>query len=267
MRKQISSTQNPFIKELLQLKDKSRIRKKTNLFMIEGLREVSLAINGNYKIETVLVDFSIISEEKVEKIFQELDYHIEFIEISNEVYKKLAIRNSTEGVLAIAKTKDLSLNSLEIKSKKPLILVAESPEKPGNIGALLRTADASGIDAVIIANPRTDIYNPNIIRSSIGCVFTTNIAEGSTEEIIKFLKEKNIDIFCASLTASTEYQIVNYENSSAIIVGTEATGLSDEWLQNSTKNIIIPMNGFIDSMNVSVSAAVMLFEALRQRKK
>lgn len=266
MHKQITSAQNSYIKELVQLKEKSRLRKQTQTFLIEGLREISLAIQGNYVIQTILAATSIIENAAIEKLLNSVNYQIEVIEISNDVYQKLALRKSTEGILAVAKSKDLSLNSIIFKNKNPLILVAEAPEKPGNIGALLRTSDAAGIDAVLIANPKTDIYNPNIIRSSIGCVFTTQIATGTTSEIISFLKEHNINIYGAALSASVEYQTIDYTKSSAIIVGTEATGLTDEWLQNTAKNIIIPMRGAIDSMNVSVSAAIILFEAVRQRQ-
>lgn len=266
MHKQIISVQNSYIKELVQLKEKSRLRKQTQTFLIEGLREISLAIQGNYSIETILAATSIIKDEEIEKLINSVNYAIEVIEISNDVYQKLALRESTEGVLAIAKSKDLSLKSIKFKNKNPLILVAEAPEKPGNIGALLRTADAAGIDAVLIANPKTDIYNPNIIRASIGCVFTTQIATGTTSEIISFLKEHHINIYGAALTASVAYQTIDYTPPSAIIVGTEATGLTDDWLQNASKNIIIPMRGTIDSMNVSVSAAIILFEAVRQRQ-
>ena len=147
----------------------------------------------------------------------------------------------------------------------PLLLVAEAPEKPGNIGALLRTADAANIDAVIIANPKTDLYNPNIIRSSVGCVFTVPIATGSTTEVIDFLKAKSINSYCAALTASKPYYEVSFKKASAIVVGTEDQGLTEEWLTHSTQNIIIPMEGVIDSMNVSVAAAVLIFEAKRQR--
>ena len=148
-----------------------------------------------------------------------------------------------------------------------MLLVAEAPEKPGNIGALLRTADAANIDAVIIANPKTDLYNPNIIRSSVGCVFTVPIATGSTTEVIDFLKAKGINSYCAALTASKPYYEVSFEKASAIVVGTEDQGLTEEWLTHSTQNIIIPMEGVIDSMNVSVAAAVLIFEAKRQRVK
>ncbi len=265
MHKQITSPQNSYIKELIQLKEKSRLRKKTATFLIEGLREISLALKGNYTIKTLLINTLIFDINLIDSLLENTNDTIEIIEISKNVYKKLALRTTTEGILAVAKTKNLNLDSLTFKTKNPLILVAEAPEKPGNIGALLRTVDAAGLDAVLIANPKTDMYNPNIIRSSVGCIFTTQIATGSTSEILHFLKENNIDLYGAALTASVAYQTVNYTKSSAIIVGTEATGLTDEWLLNTTQNIIIPMKGEIDSMNVSVSAAIIIFEAIRQR--
>jgi len=265
MHKHITSTQNSFIKDLFQLKEKSRNRKKTGTFLIEGLREISLAISGGYTIKSILVEPSIISEVELDELLSKFDDEIDVIEISNDVYKKLALRESTEGIIAVANSKNLTLDGVQFSNEKPLILVAEAPEKPGNIGALLRTADAAGVDAVFIANPKTDLYNPNIIRSSVGCVFTTNIATGSTAEIISFLKNHNINIYGAALSASVEYHTIDYSEPTAIVVGTEATGLSDEWLQNTNQNIIIPMRGAIDSMNVSVSAAILIFEAVRQR--
>tara|TARA_R110002033_G_scaffold16968_7_gene46695 strand:- start:1470 stop:2321 length:852 start_codon:yes stop_codon:yes gene_type:complete len=262
MNKQIVSIQNPFIKQLVQLKDKSRERKKTGLFLIEGQRELSLAIKGNYTIDSVLFYSELISESQI-KTF--IDSSLELIEISKEVFQKLAYRDTTEGVIAIAKCKSHNLESIVFNTKNPLILVAEAPEKPGNIGALLRTADAAKADAVIIANPKSDLYNPNIIRSSVGCVFTNRIAVGTTSEIIEFLKNHQIHIYCAALQASVKYYTQDFTKPSAIIVGTEATGLSEEWLKNSTQNIIIPMQGEIDSMNVSVAAGILVFEAKRQR--
>ena len=262
MFKEISSTQNPFIKELFSLKEKSRIRKKTGQFLIEGEREISLAIKGGYAIETILFYPELFLENQLKSLTNQQQ---NLIEISKEVYQKLAHRDTTEGIIAVAKSKSFDIKDLKIVIKNPLILIAEAPEKPGNIGALLRTADAANVDAVIIANPKTDLYNPNIIRSSVGCVFTNQIATGSTSEIIAFLKNNNINIFCAALQSSIEYYTQNYAQSTAIVVGTEATGLSDEWLENSTQNIIIPMLGEIDSMNVSVAAGILVFEAKRQR--
>ncbi len=259
--KQITSLQNSYIKSLVQLQVKTKVRKETGTFVIEGIREIELALKGNYEIETLLICPELIdfSENKILN-------HPEFtkIEISKEVYQKLAYRESTEGLIAIAKSKNLKLSELKLP-KNPLILVLESIEKPGNIGAMLRTADAAKIDAVLIANPKSDLYNPNIIRSSVGCVFTNQIAIGTNEEIISYLRENTISIYSATLQNSNSYHLEKYTKPSAIVVGTEATGLSQIWRNESTQNIIIPMQGTIDSMNVSVAAAILLFEAKRQR--
>lgn len=263
--KEISSLQNSLVKKVLVLKEKSRERKKEGLFVLEGQRELELAIKGGYEIHTLFFYDAIISEADTLKLISTLEKSPIIISASKDVYQKIAYRETTEGVLAIVKSKPHRLEELQFKTKNPLILIVEAPEKPGNIGALLRTADAANLDAVIIANPKGDIYNPNVIRSSVGCVFTNQIASGSTSEVLDFLKEKGIDSYCAALSASENYTKIEFNKASAIIVGTEATGLSNEWLENSTQNIIIPMRGEIDSMNVSVSAAIVIFEAIRQR--
>lgn len=261
--KTITSIQNSIVKQLIQLKDKSRTRKKSGEFVLEGVRELQLAIKGGYTIQSIWFDPDIMALDQLIQLtgIQNSEH---YIQITKEVYQKLAYRQTTEGVIAVAHSKPHDLDQL-VLGKNPLILVAEAPEKPGNIGALLRTADAANLDAVIIANPKTDLYNPNIIRSSVGCLFTNQIATASTEAIIEFLQSKNISINAAALTASVNYSEVDYTKPSAIVVGTEDTGLSKAWLQNSNKNIIIPMQGEIDSMNVSVSAAIIIFEAKRQR--
>ncbi len=260
--KEIHSIQNPTIKNILKLQDKSRERKKSGLFIIEGKREISLALKGGYTLNTLLFCEGVITVDDIQDFIQE---QTEIISVSKEVYQKIAYRDTTEGIIAIVKTKEFSLENIHFKTTTPLILVAESPEKPGNIGALLRTADAANIDAVLIANPKTDLYNPNSIRSSVGCLFTNQIATGTTEEIIAFLKENNIDIYATTLQNSNEYHQEDYTKSSAIVVGTEATGLTEEFRIAATQNINIPMQGAIDSMNVSVAAAIVLFEAKRQR--
>ena len=211
-------------------------------------------------METLLFLPEICSENEA----RELSKTAELIEINKEVYQKLAYRDTTEGILAVAKTKPMQLSDLKL-SKNPLILIAEAPEKPGNIGALLRTADAANLDAVIIANPKSDLYNPNIVRSSVGCLFTNQIATGTTSEIIGFLKERKINFYCATLQNSTSYHTQDYTTPTALVVGTEATGLTEQWRKEATQNIIIPMQGEIDSMNVSVAAAILIFEAKRQR--
>lgn len=263
--KEIQSVQNSLVKQLLLLQEKSRNRKKEGVFVIEGQRELRLAIQGGYEVQTILYQEDMISESDIFELSSSCKKTPQIIRISKEVYEKLAYRSSTEGVIAVAKSKEHRLEEIQFLNENPLVLVAEAPEKPGNIGALLRTADASGVDAVLIANPKTDLYNPNVIRSSVGCVFTTQVATGSTSEIISFLREKKIQLFCAALSASKPYTEVSFKEASAIIVGTENEGLTEEWLINSTQNIIIPMQGVIDSMNVSVAAAVLIFEAKRQR--
>lgn len=259
--KQITSVQNPFIKSLALLQEKAKARKQTGTFLIEGQREISLAIKGGYEIETVLFLPDLVTENQINKL---VGSSVQLIEINKEVYQKLAYRDTTEGLLAVAKTKSLKLSDLKL-SDNPLILVAESLEKPGNVGAVLRTADAANLDAVLIADPKSDLYNPNIVRSSVGCLFTNQIATGTTEEIIAFLKEKNISFYSATLQNSTSYHTQNFTAPTALVVGTEATGLSQKWRDEATQNIIIPMQGEIDSMNVSVAAAILIFEAKRQR--
>jgi len=258
--KQIISIQNPLVKSLVQLQEKTKTRKQTGTFLIEGKRELELALKGGYQLQTVLFYPELIAVEKLPK----LDAAVELIEISKEVYQKLAYRDTTEGLIGIAISRSLLLSDLKLP-QNPLILVAESPEKPGNIGAMLRTADAAGIDAVIIADPKTDLYNPNVVRSSVGGLFTNQIATGTSEEVIAYLQQNNIAIYGATLQDSTPYFTPNYQESTALAVGTEATGLSQIWRDNAKQNIIIPMQGALDSMNVSVAAAILLFEAKRQR--
>ncbi len=262
MIKEITSSHNPLIKEVLRLQEKSKHRKKTGLCVVEGAREILLAQKANYNVNMLFFCEEIFDPKNLKNLEIE---NSKLIRISKNVYQKLAFRGSTEGLIALLEMKELSLNSISFERNDPVILVMEAPEKPGNVGALLRTADAANVDAVLIANPKTDIYNPNIIRSSVGCVFTNQIATGSTQEIIDYLKQKEIQIYCAALTASKLYHTLDYNRSCAIVVGTEATGLSDQWLDNSSQNIIIPMNGQIDSLNVSVSAAIIIFEVKRQR--
>lgn len=264
--KQITSLQNHLVKKVILLKEKSRERRSSGSFVLEGQREFNLACKGGYNIQYVFFCPKIISEEKVRQLIKPLEKCPEIIVVSQEIYQKMAYRESTEGIVAIASSKKHAVTDISFRNKNPLVLIAEAPEKPGNIGALLRTADAANLDAVFIVNNKADLYNPNIIRSSIGCLFSVNIATGTATEVIRFLKENKIAIYSAALSASCLYTEVDYKKGCAIVVGTEATGLTQEWLEKSDQNIIIPMQGQIDSMNVSVSAAIIIFEAKRQRE-
>ena len=257
----ITSAQNPKIK-LVQSLEKSRERKKQGLFIIEGKKETDLALSGNYQIKYIFYCDGRLSEKEI-AVYMSKNLYL--IPVEESIFAKISYRESTSAVISLANIKPHPLEALQLKSVKPLILVIESVEKPGNLGALLRTADAAGLDAVIICDPQTDFYNPNVIRSSIGCVFTNKLVAASSEEVINWLKEKDIKIYCTYLKASKPYYETDFTSASAIVMGTEATGLSENWIKQAYQNIIIPMLGTIDSMNVSASAAIVIFEALRQR--
>jgi TrmH family RNA methyltransferase len=257
----ITSTQNPKVKSLLAL-EKPRERRKQGLFIIEGKKEIGMALNAGYKIGNLFFCEEMIRPDELKTLGTDDKL---LIPVSKEVFDKIAIRENSGGVLAVAEQKTHRLDQVKL-SRTPLLLILESVEKPGNLGAILRTADAAGVDAVIICDPQTDFYNPNVIRSSIGCLFSTQIASATSAETIEWLQKNNISIYCTYLQASKPYHTIDYRNSSAIVMGTESTGLSDIWVKKSNTNIIIPMQGKIDSMNVSTAAAVVVFEAKRQRE-
>lgn len=256
----ITSTQNPKVKSLLAL-EKPRERRKQQLFIIEGKKEISMAIEAGYKIGNLFFCDEIVD---VADIPAQLKDEKLLIPVSKEVFDKIAVREGTGGMIAVAEMRIHALDQIQL-SKNPLILILEGVEKPGNLGAILRTADAVNVDAVIICDTQTDFYNPNVIRSSLGCVFTKQVAAATSEETISWLKKNNIDIYCTYLQASQPYHTIDYQKPSAIVMGTEATGLTDVWVKQANANIIIPMLGKIDSMNVSTAAAVVVFEARRQR--
>jgi RNA methyltransferase, TrmH family len=256
----ITSIQNPKIKNVLAL-EKPRERRKQCLFVIEGKKEIKMALDAGYKIGNLFFCDELVAPDELKALGADDKL---LIPVSKDVFDKVAVRENSGGVLAVAEQKTHRLDSLLLKSN-PLLLVLESVEKPGNLGAILRTADAAGVDAVIISDPQTDFYNPNVIRSSIGCVFTVPIASATSAETISWLKKNNISIYCTYLKAAKAYHEVDFKKGCSIVMGTEATGLSDTWVENATANIIIPMQGIIDSMNVSTAAAVVVFEARRQR--
>ena len=276
----ITSPQNPKIKNLLLLQEKSRARKEQGLFVVEGRREIEHCVEAGYRIHTLFVCneiaesflsagvgqnfFEHFSGEKVLVREGEND-SANIIEITPELYRKVAYRESTEGVIAEVEYKVLSLEDLRLP-EKPLIVVLEAVEKPGNLGAVLRSADAAGADAVIICDPLTDLYNPNLIRASIGAIFTVPTVAASSDDVIDFLKSRGIAILTAQLQDSSLYYDTDMTRGTAIVMGTESTGLTDKWRRAADAHIRIPMLGRLDSLNVSVSAAILLFEAVRQRQ-
>ena len=257
----ITSLQNQRIKDVVKLSN-ARERRRQNLFLIEGARELSLAVSaGDYGITNFFVCDELLSIE-TKLLVQKWGVPVE--KVSAAVFRKMAYREESDGIIAVAKPKRLSFDEIHL-SVNPFVIVLESVEKPGNLGAILRTADAARVDAVIVCDPQTDIYNPNAIRSSIGCVFTQPIVACTSEEALQWLKQAGVRIFAAELTASEWYHKADFTQPTAIVMGTEADGLTDFWLRNADCRIKIPMRGYIDSLNVSVSAAVITFEAMRQR--
>lgn len=259
----ISSAQNPKLKLLLQLQQKSSERRKQGLFVVEGLREILHCLSAGYEIDSLFYCPQIADNGALEQIQCVLPSN-RCYEINSDIYQKVAYRGGTEGVIAEVRTRNLKLKDLKL-SPSPLIMVLESVEKPGNLGAILRSADASGVDAVIVCDPLTDLFNPNLIRSSIGAVFTVPTVACSSSECIGFMKEHGIQILTAQLQDSSLYYATDMRRPTAIIMGTEATGLTQQWRDAADAHIRIPMLGRLDSLNVSVSAAILMYEAVRQR--
>ena len=257
MTETITSAQNPKIKTLLSLQQKSSLRRESGLFVVEGLRELGHCVEGGYSVDSLFVCGQLLDGRPLPEARHRF-------EVPAELYSKIAYRGSTEGVIAEVRSREHSLENLSL-GERPLIAVMDGVEKPGNLGAVLRSADAAGADAVIICDPLTDLYNPNLIRASIGAVFTVPVAVCSSGEAITFLKDRGIKRLTAQLQESSVYCDCDMGGATAIVFGTEATGLSDGWRQAADAHIMIPMLGRLDSLNVSVSAAILLYEAIRQR--
>ena len=270
----VTSAQNPKIKELLALQEKSRLRREKNLFVVEGRRELNRCLDAGYRIKTLFTCPEICSEQDIEEISEKIlsqkplpgQCEPSLIEIPAVLYEKVAYRGGTEGLIAEAVMAPASLEVLHLR-ENPLIVVLESVEKPGNLGAVLRSADSAGADAVIVCDPLTDLYNPNLIRASTGAVFSTPVAISSSQETIEWLKANKIQILTAQLQDSELYYNTDMTPGTAIVMGTESTGLTDIWRENADRHIRIPMLGKLDSLNVSVSAAILLYEAVRQRNR
>ncbi len=272
----ISSTQNPKIKHIALLQQKSSERRKSGLFVVEGQRELGHCLAAGYEIESIYVlesQYERLCSGNATQAVVDADGNVSLGDIYNkvkvntvtpQVYEKIAYRGSTEGILAVVKTKQHTLADLKL-AENPLVIVLEGVEKPGNLGAILRTADAAGVDAVLVCDPLTDLYNPNLIRSAIGAIFTIPVATCTSEECITYLKERHIKMLTAQLQDSRLYYDQDMTAATAIVMGTESTGLTDIWRKAADAHIRIPMLGKLDSLNVSVSTAVLVYEAVRQR--
>ena len=281
----ITSTQNARIKHVVALQQKSSLRREEGLFVVEGQREIEHCMECGYEIvELFTVDglrftddglsscVPTVASGKAERTDDYTKGQKKPYIVSSQVYEKMAYRGSTEGIIAVAKVKDhrlfsfLAPPSSLLDKPNPFIVVLESVEKPGNLGAILRSADAANVDAVIVCDPLTDLYNPNLIRASIGAIFTVPVAVCTSQECIRFLKERHIRILTAQLQDSYDYYDYDMRQGTAIVMGTESTGLTQQWREAADAHIRIPMLGRLDSLNVSVSAAILMYEAVRQRK-
>ena len=281
----ITSPQNARIKHVVALQQKSSLRREEGLFVVEGQREIEHCMECGYEIvELFTVDglqFTVdglsscvptVASGKAERTDDYTKGQKKPNIVSSQVYEKMAYRGSTEGIIAVAKVKDhrlfsfLAPPSSLLDKPNPFIVVLESVEKPGNLGAILRSADAANVDAVIVCDPLTDLYNPNLIRASIGAIFTVPVAVCTSQECIAFLKERKIKILTAQLQDSYDYYDYDMRQGTAIVMGTESTGLTQQWREAADAHIRIPMLGHLDSLNVSVSAAILMYEAVRQRK-
>lgn len=260
----ITSAQNPKVKKLMLLQQKSSERRKEGLFVVEGVRELLHCIHAGFEVDTLFYCPSLMQGYEGEAEVKALASQVRSFEVSPQVYGKMAYRGTTEGAIAEMKVRALGLDDLRLPPS-PLIMVLERVEKPGNLGAVLRSADAAAADAVIVCDPLTDLFNPNLIRSSIGAIFTVPTVACSSEDCIAFLKKRGISILTAQLQDSSLYYDVDMKKPTAIVMGTESTGLTNTWRNAADAHIRIPMKGRLDSLNVSVSAAILLFEAVRQR--
>ena len=285
----VTSAQNAKVKTLLALQEKARLRKEMGLFVVEGRRELEHCVRAGFEIDTLFycpdivglavghssaIRYSALTRnadptrvKAPECPLPDLDIFSaakQVIEVPRELYGKIAYRGGTEGMVAEVRVKERTLGELRLP-ENPLVVVLEGVEKPGNLGAVLRSADAAGADAVLICDPLTDLYNPNLIRASIGAVFTEPVACCTSDEAIKWLKDNNINIYTAQLQDSSWYYDTDMRGGTAIVIGTEATGLTAAWREAADAHIRIPMLGELDSLNASVSAAILLFEAVRQR--
>ncbi len=311
----ITSAQNPKIRHLMALQQKSQLRRSEGLFVVEGRRELTHCLEAGYEVESLFVneELRMKNEELASAILSDVVTAVadscvpipdlqsptsslsvasgqrsgaSLFTIPSSLYEKVAYRGSTEGIIAIVKERKTSLSDLSSKlsahlkpsfgspkrmeragDEAPLIVVLEGVEKPGNLGAVLRSADAANADAVIVCDPLTDLYNPNLIRASIGAVFTVPTVVTTSDECISFLRQHGIQILTAQLQDSSLYYDTPMTGPTALVMGTEATGLTQQWREAATAHIRIPMLGQLDSLNVSVSAAILLYEAVRQRKK
>jgi RNA methyltransferase, TrmH family len=253
----ITSLQNPRVKHIVKLREDKRQRKQDGLMLVEGYDEIQLALSAGYQPKTL---FS--APELASRQIQA--GNAEQLTVNRAVFEKMSYRENPDGWLGVFPIPSMALDDLKA-SNSPLVMVAESIEKPGNLGAILRTADAAQVDAVLVCDPRVDIWNPNVVRSSRGALFSVPTVECDNASALKWLRSQNIRILAATPSAEVVYSDVNLSEPAAIAIGTEDEGLTDFWMSNADVKVRIPMMGKVNSLNVSVSTALIVYEAIRQR--
>ena len=262
----ITSLQNPRIKSLVRLRNR-RERDRTQRFLIEGYRELRRAVDRRVPIETLFVcEDLFLGSNEPQLIHDARSTGAEVIEVGADAFTKVSYRDRPEGLIAVAHQFETDLGSLE-SAQNPLYLIVESIEKPGNLGTMLRTADAAGVTAVIVADPTTDPFNPNVVRASLGCLFTVSLAVASTGDARSWLAESGTRIVATTPDTATRLWDSDLSGPVAIVVGSEQYGLSREWLEAADDRVRIPMGGDADSLNAAMAAGVALFEAVRQRSR
>jgi RNA methyltransferase, TrmH family len=262
----ISSLQNPRVKQTLRLRDASA-RRDTGLMVIDGAKEIRQAILGNVEFTELYVDshctsiaheLGLATDSVTRAQFERIEQVI--TPVSSQVLERIAFGNRNESIVAVAKQPSVELSRI-IPRERGLILVIDQVEKPGNLGAMLRTADAVGASAVLLSDPVCEIWNPNAIRASLGAIFRLPIGVGSSKDVLRWLNESKFQVVAARVDGSKNYREIKWSKQVAIVVGSEANGLGHEWKQASVEAVMLPMRGTVDSLNVSVSAAVLLYEA------
>lgn len=269
MEKHLTSTQNPLVKQVLHLRDRHE-RDKTGLFLIEGYREILRAADAGWKFESLFTCSELFLGSNEPALIQRLASRgIPIITTSEKVFQKISYRDRPDGLLAIAPQKKMTLKDLPTQKqeeKLPFYVVAEAIEKPGNLGTILRSSDAVGVSGLIVCDRCTDIYNPNVVRASVGTLFTVPTVEADGEETLRWLKEQGVAILAATPQAKHEFTQVDLVRPLAIAVGTEQLGLSERWMQQADLQVRIPMNGVADSLNVAMAATLLMYEVYRQRQ-
>jgi len=254
----ITSPQNPKVKYIVKLREDKRQRQRDGLMLVEGFDEVSLAILSGGQPQALLTAPELASRQ-IER------GAAEFITVNRAVFQKISYRENPDGWLGIFPIPRRTLEDLKL-SESPLVIVAESVEKPGNLGAILRTADAAHVDALLVCDPRVDLWNPNVVRASRGTVFTVPTIEVESSNALAWLRSKKMRVLAATPSSGAVYTDVNLREPIAIAVGTEDEGLSDFWMFNADLKVKIPMQGKVNSLNVSIATALIVYEAVRQRK-